>query len=357
MSDLRMAVVGVGALGRHHARILGAMAGVDLVAVADSHAERGQAVAGQCGCRWVADYRELAGQVDAVSVVVPTVAHREVGGYFLERGIPVLVEKPLADDDASGIELVELAERKGVALQVGHIERFNPAFVAAAPWLAGAKYIRAERTSPYTFRSTDIGVTLDLMIHDIDLVLSLVRSPLQSASAFGAGVMGGHEDAVQARLVFENGAIADLTASRVSPVVSRSLQVWSASGCVSVDLHKREVSRYAPSPALVHGPSPLELSRQPGADIEQLKKDVFGRFIRVETTAVPASDALTDELQSFVHAVVTKTAPPVDGRQALAALQVATAVQQSLARHRWDATQAGVASPQQAGALPQRKAG
>lgn len=355
MSDLRMAVVGVGALGRHHARILGGMDGVELVAVADSHAERGQAVAESCGCRWVADYRELAGEVDAVSVVVPTVAHREVGGFFLERQIPVLVEKPLAVDDAAGHELVELAEQAGVALQVGHIERFNPAFVAAAPWLAGAKYIRAERTSPYTFRSTDIGVTLDLMIHDIDLVLSLVRSPLQSATAFGAGVMGGHEDAVQARLVFENGAIADLTASRVSPVVSRSLQVWSASGCVSIDLNKREVSRYVP--ALVHGPSPLDLARQPGADIEQLKKDVFGRFIQVETAVVPAGDALTAELQSFVAAVRTQTAPPIDGRQALAALEVAAAVQQSLAQHRWDATHIGVATPQQGVVTPQRKAG
>ena len=356
MSGLRVAVIGVGALGRHHARILSTLEGVKLTAVVDSHAERGTAVAEQCGCRWVADYRELVGEVDAVSVVVPTGAHREVGGFFLERGIPVLVEKPLACNDAEGIELVHLAAEHGVTLQVGHIERFNPAFVAAAPWLVDPKYIRAERTSPYTFRSTDIGVTLDLMIHDIDLVLSLVRSPLQSASAFGAGLMGGHEDAVQARLVFENGAIADLTASRVSPVVSRSLQAWSASGCVTVDLHKREVSRFVPSPALRHGPSPLELSRQPGADIEQLKKDVFGRFIQVEGVTVPASDALTAELQDFVHAVQTGGSPLVDGRQALAALQVAQAVQESLATHRWDAAHTGIATPRPANTV-HRKAG
>ncbi|OYW20849.1 MAG: hypothetical protein B7Z55_06695 [Planctomycetales bacterium 12-60-4] len=217
MSRVKVGVIGVGALGRHHARILSEMDGVELVAVADAHAERGREIAAKHGARWVSDYRQLLPDVDAVSVVVPTVAHLSVAADFLRARIPVLVEKPLAHNVEAGQALVDLAERHQTLLQVGHIERFNPAWKSAAPWCREPKYIRAERTSTFTFRSTDIGVVLDLMIHDLDLVLSLANSPIRSVEALGIGVMGDHEDAVQARLVFENGCVADLTASRISP--------------------------------------------------------------------------------------------------------------------------------------------
>ncbi len=339
MPRLRLAVVGVGALGRHHARILSEFPEVELVAVADSRTEQGQEIATKCRTRWVADYHELVSRdvVDAVSVVVPTVAHREVAGAFLEAGIPVLVEKPLAANVTHARELVALASQQGTLLQVGHIERFNPAFQAASLLIVEPKYIRAERTSGYTFRSTDIGVVHDLMIHDIDLVLSLVRSPLRSVEAFGTTVMGGHEDVAQARLWFENGCVADLTASRISPVAARSLQAWSANGCVTCDMHTREVKRFAPSDSLKFGPAPLDLARQPGADIEQLKKDVFGRFVTVETPPINASgpDALTHELIEFVKCVGNGSSPHVDGEQALQAMIVAGAVLQSLAAHDW----------------------
>ena len=187
-----MAVIGVGALGRHHARILSELPEVDLVAVADSRIEQGQEVAAKCRSKWFADYRELvdSGRVDAVSVVVPTTAHRNVAGEFLTAGIPVLVEKPLAASVAEAQTLVDLARDNQALLQVGHIERFNPAFQAARSRIDQPKYIRAERTSTYTFRSTDIGVVHDLMIHDIDLVLALVQCPLRSVEAFGVTVMG-----------------------------------------------------------------------------------------------------------------------------------------------------------------------
>ena len=335
-----MAVIGVGALGRHHARILSQIEGVELVAVVDSRADQGRDVAGKCGTNWLADYQELLshGAVDAVSVVVPTVAHWQVAGDFLRAGIPVLVEKPLAANVDQARELVRLAADNGALLQVGHIERFNPAFQVASQQIDKPKYIRAERTSPYTFRSTDIGVVHDLMIHDIDLVLSLVGSPLISAEAFGVTVIGGHEDAVQARLRFAGGCIADLTANRISPVVSRSLQVWSASGCVTCDMHNRDVRQYAPSDKLRFGPSPLDLVRQPGADIEQLKKDIFGQFLQVDTLPVDASgpDALTRELIEFVDCVTTGRSPHVDGEQGLAAMLVADAVLKSVAQHQWD---------------------
>lgn len=361
MNRLRVAVIGVGALGRHHARIVSALNGVELVAVADSQAERGQEVANKHNSRWVADYRELLDRniVDAVSVVVPTVAHRAVAGDFLERGIPVLVEKPLAGSVTQARELVDLATRNKALLQVGHIERFNPAFQAAEKVIQSPKYLRCERTSTYTFRSTDIGVVLDLMIHDIDLVLSLVKSPLRRCEAFGIGVMGKNEDAAQARLYFENGCIADLTASRISPSASRSMTAWSASGCVTVDLHQREVKSFSPGEGLLNGVPPLVRASQPGADLEALKKDVFGHFVNVQSFPVDGTgpDALTQELREFTDCVVSGRRPHVDGEQALQAMIVAGKVLEQVSTHQWDGRADGAIGPYPLAATTQRKAG
>ena len=361
MKRLRVAVIGVGALGRHHARILSELNGVDLVAVADSQAERGQEVASKHRTRWVSDYRTLIdGQsVDAVSVVVPTIGHRSVAGEFLDRGIPVLVEKPLAASLDQARELAELATRNHALLQVGHIERFNPAFQAAERVVVAPKYIRCERTSTYTFRSTDIGVVLDLMIHDIDLVLALVKSPLRQCEAFGIGVMGANEDAVQARLHFENGCIADLTASRISPTASRSMTVWSASGCITADLHQREVKRFAPGNALLYGTPPLERAAQPGTDLEALKKDVFGQFVTTENLPVDTSgaDALTQELSQFVDCVINGHQPHVDGNQALEAMIVADSVLDAVRKHSWNGQASGPVGPYPIMATPLQKAG
>lgn len=345
MQQLKMAVIGVGALGRHHARILGEFEDVELVAVVDSRAQPGQDVAANCQTKWLPDYQELLDSraVDAVSIVVPTVGHLAVARKFLCAGIPVLVEKPLAANVDEARELVALARQHSALLQVGHIERFNPAFQAAAARIQSPRYIRAERTSSYTFRSTDIGVIHDLMIHDIDLVLSLVRSPLRTVEAFGITVMGEHEDVVQARLRFANGCIADLTASRISPVVNRGLQAWSATGCVTCNLHTREVIAYGMSDELRSRPSPLEMSRLPGTDMEQLKKDVFGKFVRIENLPVEAGgpDALTRELASFVQCVRTGRIPHVDGEQGLAAMVVADEVLKSVRTHQWDGRAGG----------------
>ena len=360
MNRLRVAVVGVGALGRHHARILSGLNGVELVAVADSLAERGQDVANKHQTRWVADYRELADPnlIDAVSVVVPTIAHRTVAGAFLERGIPVLVEKPLAANVTEAKELVALASRNRTLLQVGHIERFNPAFQAAKRSVVDPKYIRCERTSTYTFRSTDIGVVLDLMIHDIDLVLSLVKSSVRSCEAFGIGVMGQNEDAAQARLHFENGCIADLTASRISPMASRSMTAWSASGCVTIDMHQREVNCFSPGNALKFGTPPLERAAKPGADLESLKKSVFGQFIETQSLDVNSSgpDALTEELSEFVHCVATGQQPHVTGEQACEAMIVADQVLKQIAAHQWDGHANGAIGSYPMVSQPQRKA-
>ena len=358
MTDLRMGVVGVGALGRHHARILSELPGVNLVAVAESHAERGKDVAAKCRTQWVADYRSLFDLVEAVSVVVPTVAHLAVASEFLRQGIPVLVEKPLAPNTREANLLVRLAAEHKALIQVGHVERFNPAWQAGAPFAQTPKYIRAERTSPYTFRSTDIGVIFDLMIHEIDLMLSLVDSPVRSLEAFGIGVMGGgHEDAAQARITFENGCIADLTSSRISPTVTRAWQVWSEAGCVSIDMHRREVSRFMPSAALQAGVSPFDLARQPGADLEQLKKEVFGNFVRIEAVPVAEGDALTAELAEFVQCVKTGRQPHVNGMQAAKAVALAEDILAKVMSHQWDGHADGAIGPYAQPARTQRKAG
>ncbi len=336
MSPMKMAVVGAGALGRHHARILSEFDDVELVAVAETNPQAGQAVAEACHTRWVADSRELLGQIDAVSIVVPTSAHLGVAVDFLRRSIPTLIEKPLAANVAEARQLVDLSQRYKTILQVGHVERFNPATQTAWKLCGQPKYIRAERLSPYAFRSTDIGVVHDLMIHDLDLILDLVKAPIRKVEAFGISILGDHEDTAQARIHFEDGCIADITASRVNPTAKRSMQVWSHSGCVNVDFGTREVVAYGPSQELLYGTSPLARSREPGADIAQLKTEIFGKYIEVHEPQVPPSDALTAELRSFVDCVRHGQSPLVGGSEGLAAMQAAEEVLISLATHQWD---------------------
>lgn len=345
MSPLKMAVVGVGALGRHHARILSELDSVELVAVAETNPVAGQAAAEKCHTRWVADFRELFGQIDAVSIVVPTFAHLAVASEFLSRRIPVLVEKPLAASLDHGERLVQLAEQNDTLLQVGHVERFNPATSVAWGLCGPPKYIRAERVSPYAFRSTDIGAVHDLMIHDLDLVLDLVAAPVRSVDAFGVSILGDNEDTVQARVTFENGCIADLTANRVNPKSSRTMQIWSAEGTVTIDFTSREVVAYRPSDALSYGMSPLQRAKQPGADIEKLKSEIFGKFLKVERPAVPQTDALTAELESFVDCVRHKRRPLVDGHAGLRAMQLADQILASVRSHQWDGHADGAIGP------------
>lgn len=353
MADtVKVGLVGAGALGRHHARILAGLPQVELTGVADLNAEQGQSVAESCGTRWYDDYRLLFGRVDAVSIAVPTVAHLDVASEFLSRGIPVLVEKPLASTLTQARQLRDLAASSNTLLQVGHVERFNPATRVAFSACGRPRYIRGERVSPYTFRSTDIGVVHDLMIHDIDLVLSQVDSPLESCEAFGVCVMGGQEDIANARLRFENGCIADLTASRVNPGASRQMQLWSETGTVSVDFTTRDVTCWQPSELLLYGTSPLDRSRQPGADLTQLKQDVFEKFVRPKQLPVPADDALTAELEHFADCVLAGQTPLVDGQAGCLAMEVAQEVLDAIDRHQWDG-QAGGAS----GAHPEWQAG
>ena len=336
MNRLKLGVVGVGALGRHHARILASFPDVELVAVAEPNETQGRAVAESCRCEWVPDFSSLLGRVDAASIVVPTCMHRKVAVEFLRSGIPILVEKPLANTIADAREMVVAAKSLSVPLQVGHIERFNPAFQALASRVKSPKYIRAERYSNYAFRSTDIGVVHDLMIHDIELTQHLVQSEFVSVEAFGVSLAGGHEDAVQARVRFANGCIADLSANRVCPTATRTMQVWSASGCVTADLHTRTLTSFGAGSDLLAGHLPYDLGRQKGADINQLKSEMFSRFIPTESPTIEAVDALTLELRSFLDSIRNHTTPLVDGVAGLKAIELADAILKSVRAHRWD---------------------
>ena len=356
MSDLRYLVVGVGALGRHHARIAAGLDGVQLVAVVDPNEAQGRAVAEEHGAKWSADYREILNDVDAASVVVPTFLHREVACDFLAAGVPVLVEKPLAGNLADGEAIVAASEEQGTVLQVGHIERFNPAFGELTSRVTGPKYVRAERFSPYAFRSMDVGAVHDLMIHDIDLVLSLVDDRVTHVEALGVCVLGGHEDSVTARLTFAGGCIADLTANRVCPSFRRHLHVWSAGGCVDADLHTRTVTHYRPSPRLLGGELPYELARQPDADVPALKEAVFGEYIEIDQPVLAETDQLTDELAAFVESVRSGRPPVVDGAAGLAALEVAERIRECVQSHQWNGTGHGPIGPHIGPTTPSRKA-
>ena len=253
MKRLKVGVVGVGHLGQHHARILAAMPEVELVAVADSRLEQAQKIADRFATRAVRDYHELLDRIDAVSIAVPTILHREVAGTFLSRGISAMVEKPLASSLVEAEQLVSLSQSRGALLQVGHIERYNPALSALDQTPIRPKYITAERLSTYTFRSIDIGVVLDLMIHDIDLVLSMVSAQVRSVASVGVSLFGEHEDVANARIEFEDGTIANLTASRASYAALRKMRIWGSEGYASLDFAAKSATLVHPSDEFLRG--------------------------------------------------------------------------------------------------------
>ena len=345
MGTLRVGVIGVGHLGRHHARVLAAMDGVELVGVSDARQEQARSVAEACGTRPFGDYRELIGRVDAVSVAVPTVLHREVAGAFLERGIHAMVEKPIAPTATEAAELVALAAASGATLQVGHIERFNPALASLEGMRLRPKYIAAERLGTYTFRSTDIGVVLDLMIHDIDLILSLVAAPVRSVSAVGISVFGQHEDVANARVEFEDGAVATLTASRASFQAARKMRLYGAEGYATLDFAAKVGTLIRPSDRLRRGD--LELEDLDLAQPAQVRERLFGKILRVDQVPAPTEsrEALALELEDFVRAIRTNTRPRVTGEDGLRALDLAEQILAAVRAHQWEGVPEGPVGP------------
>ena len=238
-----VAVVGVGRMGRHHARTYKQMAGVDLRAVVDFDEDRAHTVADEYGCKAYTRVEAMLDahpEIKAVTIAVPTVHHRSTSEPLLRRKIACLVEKPLAPTVADAKALVDCANQHDAVLQVGHTERFNPAVRAAEALHFKARFMEVDRVSPMTFRSLDVGVVMDMMIHDLDIVLMLAKSPIKSVDAAGVAVLGKHEDVATARIVFENGCVANITASRLALKTERKLRVFSENGYISLNYQSRE---------------------------------------------------------------------------------------------------------------------
>jgi predicted dehydrogenase len=306
MSELRAAVVGVGYLGRFHAQKYAALPGVELIGVVDTDLAAAERVGAEVGCPAFADYRELLERVDLASIVVPTQAHFEVARDFIRAGRHVLVEKPITETVAEADELIALARQQGAILQVGHLERFNPAIVALNGELNTPMFIESHRLTPFRGRGTDVNVVLDLMIHDIDIILNMVQSELTSIQASGVPVLSEEVDIANARLEFASGCVANVTASRVSRDAMRKVRVFQPDAYFSIDYQKRCIT------VCRKGGEGMALPGLPG--------------ITMREKGFAESDALRDEIEAFVAAVKNGTAPVVggeDGRRALAvALQI-----------------------------------
>jgi predicted dehydrogenase len=309
--DLRVAVVGAGYLGRFHALIYSRMPGVRLVGVLDTDVERARSVAKEAGCSVWPDLASLASAVDAVSVVVPTVSHLEVAEPLLSRGVHMLMEKPIAGSREQGERLVSLAERAGATLQIGHLERYNAGVMALADQIDRPRFMEAQRMGGFVERATDVDVVSDLMIHDIDIVLSLMPSELRHISAVGSPVLTDHLDIANARLEFADGAVANVVASRVSETKTRRIRVFQAKKYISLDFVEQTMDIAYPRVA-------------PGADRPEIVRE------RIQVEPVRPLDR---ELEDFVDCVRAGRRPLVDGRVGLAALDVALRVQSSIHAH------------------------
>jgi predicted dehydrogenase len=302
---LRAAVIGVGYLGRFHAEKYAAHPEAELVAVVDIDADRARAVAEGLGVAAVTDYRQLLGSIDCASIVVPTQQHYAVAHELLGAGVDVLVEKPLTTTLDDGKRLVEDAARRGRVLQVGHLERFNPAIRAVEGFITQPRFIECHRLAPFTERGTDVDVVLDLMIHDLDLILSMVPSPVRSVEAVGVPVLTPSVDIANARLRFADGCIANVTASRVSAKRERKLRLFQADAYVSIDFGERTVRIFR---------------REEGED-GQLA-------LTAEERVVEEGDALAAEIDAFLRAVRDREAPPVTGWDGLRALEIAHVIRE-----------------------------
>jgi len=343
MSRTRLAVIGVGHLGRIHARLAKNLAAAELVAIVDPVQEARDEVALELGVPAFDDYRNVAAQIDAAIIVTPTRQHHAVACDLLARGIHTFVEKPVTTSVADADELIELAQKRNLVLQVGHVERFNPAFVAAQPQIESPKYLEAVRCGPFSGRSTDIGVVLDLMIHDLDLILALVPSEVVSVESLGAAVFGPNEDWAQARIVFECGSVAHLRASRVSQVQQRSLEAWCPDRHVRIDFAARKTVVTQHSRQVQTGQ--IDVQQLTANERASLQARLFTELLPVTELPVEDVNAIAQEQQEFVTAVRTGGTVRVCGRAGRAALDIAERVMTSLSTHRWDGTSHGPVGP------------
>jgi predicted dehydrogenase len=298
MKKLRVGVVGVGHIGSNHARLYAEIPSAEFTAVYDVDVARGNAIAKKFATTPARSLDEFIEMVDAASVATPTNTHYEIARSLLERGKHVLVEKPITNNTAHAAELAELAGRNGLILQVGHVERFNPVLGALEKHLTHPRFIEAHRLSPYPERNTDIGVVLDLMIHDLEVILHFVRSPVQSIDAVGVPVLSQGEDIANARLRFDNGCIANITSSRISPERMRKIRVFQEDAYLSLDYQNQSGEIY---------------------------RRLGGRITR-DRVEIERGEPLNRQLSSFIECASTGREPRVSGFQAAAALELAVEI-------------------------------
>jgi predicted dehydrogenase len=318
-------------MGRLHARVYSEMPQVHLVGVYDLDADAAAAAAEQYNCTAYTDLEELIAKVTAVTIAVPTKFHAQIAEPCLKRNIHCLIEKPLAKDVDEAEKILQLARNSGAKVQVGHIERFNPAIRAMDRLHIKPRFIEVTRISPMTFRSIDVGVVLDMMIHDIDIVLKLAQSPVAKVDAIGVSVIGDVEDICNARLTFENGCVANLTASRLALKTERRLRVFSPDAYISLDYQKR----YG---MVAHKGENLTAIRDAVAkirsgEIDDLSQLNYADLVHVEELQIDDVEPLRAELDSFIHAIQTDTCPIVSVEDGLAAVQTATRIVESIAPH------------------------
>lgn len=312
MDPVRIAVVGVGYLGAFHAEKAARMPGASLVACVDADEPRAREIADRYGCRWETDYAKILGDVDAVCLAVPTSMHHAIAKDLLGAGIDVLVEKPMAINLDECDELIEIAEREERILQVGHIERFNPAVVAVEGRIDTPLFIESHRMSPYRERGTEVDVVLDLMIHDLDIIMHFVGAPVSNVEAVGVPVLTSSVDIANARLHFESGCIANVTASRISQESIRKIRFFQRDAYIAINYEVRGA---------------IHLKRIPGKGAEE-SNEIIAEGVSIEET-----DALEAEVAAFIESVATRRRPVVSGADGRRALSVAQKVKASIERH------------------------
>lgn len=298
MSKVKVGIVGVGHLGSIHAKVYSKLDNVNLVGVCDCNLERALEIGKKFHTNSYADYEDLFGKVDAASIVVPTSMHYNIAKEFLNQGIHVLIEKPITKTLSEADELIEIAREKGRIIQVGHVERFNAAVLALEHVLKKPRFLECQRLGPFHKRVEDIGVVLDLMIHDIDIVLGLIKQEVVTIEAVGLSTMSDHEDVANVRLIFEDGTIADITASRVTKDVVRKIRIFQEDSYISLDYVNQEVTLF--------------------------KKT--GKKIQKEKVKIKKTEPLNEELRSFIECIRTGKKPIVSGVEGRRALAVALAI-------------------------------
>jgi predicted dehydrogenase len=328
----RAAVIGAGRMGRHHARLYHQIPESELVAVVDTDESKAARMADEYGGIATRNLADVIDDIDVATIAVPTVYHEEVALPLIDRGIPVLIEKPMAPDSASARRMLDRANAKGVPIQIGHSERFNPVVIALQRMEVAPQFIETHRISPFTFRSADIGVVFDMMIHDIDIVLHLVKDRDYQVHAVGVAVLGPHEDIANARIEFAGGAVVNLTASRLALKTERKIRVFCPDAYLSMDFGKKTGIAVKKDANL----DLIKMAREKNfKDLSEMQNVDFGSMVKVEPLMVDDVEPLRVEINAFLAAVRDGTTPPVSGADGLAAVEMAETIVEGVNKHGW----------------------